>query len=741
MVLVIDNIESINLKSPSSPLRPKSPIPEVFDIDTFLKNGMQVFEYVKKLSEVECDELSKNLLEYFRSKYEDNTRRIYIVEDEQSHIFKKLSDNNNTGSIIIDYAMNPKKQISIKYKTCWIIKITKLDDKQLNFEYTVPIENEGYISNITYNDYTWEHTTRYKQYYITQCDDNIHIEDRYNKRMIAIYDSTLKYPNTENRYSTNTSLTSESLKLIIHDYQYNGMTGTIYINISRNDSQISAKTFDIIYDFRGTASISIPDYTIDKITDITDTYSHAIRTILNDDTIKVFPDIKKSNQLTVTGEMMYAPNPFSKQIRYSWIRSHLKLKLDNYIIILCPLLSDQDEINTIVFTENEFPGFAGRYMFFIRDNNVTIFPKEIITIDNLIIKPGIEDETLTLIVEKALPLTHGIVQYGNRSSSCRVEPAPQGDQHNPESNASHTNPLSDSDINIDQDSTHDHKLSIMHPRHICNDYTIGWKAAELSTGEYCIVQLAIPSEAMIATDDELHKYRASKATPYRIVSLTDLCRRMLSETSNITFINGSDNFFLGTTLKHLNNNKDITIVPADICGICLNNMSCDVVSTPCSHKFCYECMNVWLNQKFTCPLCSQHIHPNELIHQSGLTVGPLIEITGDNIQSSFIVNIAKVNIRAIEEFSLRNNKVKVEFLEKEYHQLTINADIPSLQYILNTLPRDKSLIAQPIVSHKKIQYIVDEPIEVLDFDPDLNNVCTTGIHYHTDIKDIFQWFI
>lgn len=73
--------------------------------------------------------------------------------------------------------------------------------------------------------------------------------------------------------------------------------------------------------------------------------------------------------------------------------------------------------------------------------------------------------------------------------------------------------------------------------------------------------------------------------------------------------------------------------------------------------------------------------------------------------------------------------------------IELNVNVPTLQYIINSHYRYNEMHAFPCISHKKIRYTIDEQIEITDYDQDLNKVCTSGIHYHTDIKDIFQWFV
>jgi hypothetical protein len=43
------------------------------------------------------------------------------------------------------------------------------------------------------------------------------------------------------------------------------------------------------------------------------------------------------------------------------------------------------------------------------------------------------------------------------------------------------------------------------------------------------------------------------------------------------------------------------------CSICMNEVNCDIVNTPCGHVFCNKCLTKWLMKKNTCPMCRHSI--------------------------------------------------------------------------------------------------------------------------------------
>ena len=48
------------------------------------------------------------------------------------------------------------------------------------------------------------------------------------------------------------------------------------------------------------------------------------------------------------------------------------------------------------------------------------------------------------------------------------------------------------------------------------------------------------------------------------------------------------------------------------CPICLNEMTLETsVSTMCNHQYCETCLNTWLENHNTCPLCRYEIHEDD----------------------------------------------------------------------------------------------------------------------------------
>ncbi|XP_042311327.1 E3 ubiquitin-protein ligase Topors-like [Sceloporus undulatus] len=55
------------------------------------------------------------------------------------------------------------------------------------------------------------------------------------------------------------------------------------------------------------------------------------------------------------------------------------------------------------------------------------------------------------------------------------------------------------------------------------------------------------------------------------------------------------------------------IMPLDMtknptCALCLERIQDITYLNPCSHRFCFECVQKWSRKKVTCPLCKQHFH-------------------------------------------------------------------------------------------------------------------------------------
>lgn len=48
--------------------------------------------------------------------------------------------------------------------------------------------------------------------------------------------------------------------------------------------------------------------------------------------------------------------------------------------------------------------------------------------------------------------------------------------------------------------------------------------------------------------------------------------------------------------------------------------------------------------------------------------------------------------------------------------------------------------AYSFVSTHRIEYKIGETLEIKDFDPNINSVCKSGIHFHLNIEDTYKWF-
>ncbi|XP_050546798.1 E3 ubiquitin-protein ligase Topors-like isoform X25 [Daktulosphaira vitifoliae] len=70
------------------------------------------------------------------------------------------------------------------------------------------------------------------------------------------------------------------------------------------------------------------------------------------------------------------------------------------------------------------------------------------------------------------------------------------------------------------------------------------------------------------------------------------------------------------------------------CPICMNTISPETFITRCLHKFCEECMNLWLQRKNECPICRTPVYENNGIRFDAND--PLRLNTGANFSPSGI---------------------------------------------------------------------------------------------------------
>ena len=49
------------------------------------------------------------------------------------------------------------------------------------------------------------------------------------------------------------------------------------------------------------------------------------------------------------------------------------------------------------------------------------------------------------------------------------------------------------------------------------------------------------------------------------------------------------------------------------CNICFSDTPLNPISTPCNHKFCYECIKKWIYKKPNCPCCRRDFSVEEVL--------------------------------------------------------------------------------------------------------------------------------
>jgi hypothetical protein len=76
----------------------------------------------------------------------------------------------------------------------------------------------------------------------------------------------------------------------------------------------------------------------------------------------------------------------------------------------------------------------------------------------------------------------------------------------------------------------------------------------------------------------------------------------LKQENDIKEINICSNCIM---FNHLNKK---TLKPEDECSICLKDIYCNnLIKTDCNHIFHIDCLNIWINEKETCPMCRKKI--------------------------------------------------------------------------------------------------------------------------------------
>ena len=74
--------------------------------------------------------------------------------------------------------------------------------------------------------------------------------------------------------------------------------------------------------------------------------------------------------------------------------------------------------------------------------------------------------------------------------------------------------------------------------------------------------------------------------------------------------NIDDNQYENNVISNLNKNTSLKLLSSnDDCSICLNKIKKNQIAreTSCLHKFHAQCLDRWLEEKSTCPLCKKNL--------------------------------------------------------------------------------------------------------------------------------------
>lgn len=117
------------------------------------------------------------------------------------------------------------------------------------------------------------------------------------------------------------------------------------------------------------------------------------------------------------------------------------------------------------------------------------------------------------------------------------------------------------------------------------------------------------------------------------------------------------------------------------CPICLEELNNKVITT-CNHEFCKKCIETWLENKFTCPMCrfklKEEPEPVELVIQ---------EIHNFHMEPFEVQLIYDQDVTDLEFF----NQMDALILNEEYIQENIHVEyinhIERIENIINIMER------------------------------------------------------
>lgn len=94
------------------------------------------------------------------------------------------------------------------------------------------------------------------------------------------------------------------------------------------------------------------------------------------------------------------------------------------------------------------------------------------------------------------------------------------------------------------------------------------------------------------------------------------------------------------------------------CNICLINEPINPITTPCTHLFCFKCIEEWMHHKINCPCCRRRFDANEVLEY-------LHEYSNEIVTRSKTVELRRINVMKNVNIKLRNIKSTPCRKEKE----------------------------------------------------------------------------
>jgi len=101
-----------------------------------------------------------------------------------------------------------------------------------------------------------------------------------------------------------------------------------------------------------------------------------------------------------------------------------------------------------------------------------------------------------------------------------------------------------------------------------------------------------------------------------------------------------------------------SVSPSTECPICLLDVI-DPVATPCDHAHCRPCIETWLSEHNTCPMCRRKLHGDAVEDRSDSSA--LVTETVE-LMAGFGIEISKEHARELVQMrtSIQQRTVRVE---------------------------------------------------------------------------------